>query len=509
MSLTAARCCLSGNPEQATREDALGPRPVAEPRQLTTFLANPQIKSTSVLTCWLSHRSASTRERLTDSSSALPARELSVCQIYFMLPWGPYWLFADNRDIIYRDTLCQIGDLGAIARTSQGGVIAMEMEFNLQDYVDVILRHWKVVLIVFVAATVTATLASFVQPSVYEATVTLMEESYEFYDAPRLSSLDRTVVKLYSTLALTEAVEDKVVEALEPSLSPAETVPGTLMSAVTVREDKDNPSVFRISARADDPDKAVQIANTWTEQYLQVISNLEAPWTSELQIVQQNLESAEEALATFRQETGVRLIGNPGGDDAYIIYGVRGVELERKLLLLAEHRQARDNLLLLLERAEEAKEANDGIEDLPLQLLNVPVIVDRGQLSIEFVREQGDLDTLIRSLEAEEEIVSEVIDELIPEVEELQGQLSHDASEFESLTAERDRARGAYTAVTNEVQEAQLFETRTEILSRATRAKSVGPNQKSTIMIGAALGLVGGVLAAFAVQYLPGIRKRA
>lgn len=385
----------------------------------------------------------------------------------------------------------------------------MEMEFNLQDYVAVILRHWKVVLIVFLAATATATLASFLQPSVYEASVTLAEKSYEFLDAPRLESLDKTVVKLYSTLALTEAVENKVVEALEPTLSPAETIPGTLMGMVTVRGDRDNPSLFQIKARADDPDKAVQIANTWTEQYLQVISNVEPPWTFQLQIVQQNLEAAEEALATFRQETGVRLIGDPGGDEAYIIYGLRGMELETKLLILAEHRQARDNLLFLLERAQEAKEADYGIDDLPLQLLNVPVIVDRGQLSAELVREQGDLDTLIGSLHAEEEIVSEVIDELIPEVEQLQEQLSQDASEFERLTAERNLARGAYNAVTNEVQEAQLFETRTEILSTATRAKFVGPNRKLNIMLGAALGLVGGVLAAFAAQYFRGVRKRA
>jgi uncharacterized protein involved in exopolysaccharide biosynthesis len=71
----------------------------------------------------------------------------------------------------------------------------VEMEISLQDYVDVILRHWPVVLAVFLVATVVATAVSFLQPSIYEASTTLVEESYEYLDTPRLSSRDRTVIK--------------------------------------------------------------------------------------------------------------------------------------------------------------------------------------------------------------------------------------------------------------------------------------------------------------------------
>jgi capsular polysaccharide biosynthesis protein len=382
-------------------------------------------------------------------------------------------------------------------------MIAMETEIDLQDYIDVILKRWKVVLVVFLAATVMATVASFLQPSTYEATVTLMEGTYEFLDTPRLTSLDRTVVKLYPTLARTEAVANRVIEALGSELSPAD-----LLSMVTVREDNDNPVLFRIKVEADDPDKAVEIANTWAEQYLQVVGSPEVSWSSQLEVVEQNLESAEEALAAFQQETGLGLVRAPGGDEAYIVLGLRGVELERKLHLLAEHHQARDNLRLLLQGTQQTSEASDGIEDLPLQLLNVPVIIDRGQLSAQFIREQEDLDNVISLLEAEEEIISKVVDELSLEVERLQGELVQDSLEHERLVRAADLAEGAYTALTNEMQQAQLFQNRTQILSEATKAKLVGPDRKLNIAVGAALGLAGGVLAAFAIQYFQRIRER-
>jgi uncharacterized protein involved in exopolysaccharide biosynthesis len=393
----------------------------------------------------------------------------------------------------------------------------MEMEINLQDYVSIVLRRWKLVLVVFLAATVVAVVASSLQPAVYEATVTLIEQSYEFWDVPRLAPLDRIVVKLYPTLARTEAVEDRVAEALESSLSPAERIPGALLSMVTVREDRDNEALFQIKAQANDSDKAVQIANSWAEQYLQLVGGLEADpssqeahWGSQLvEAAEQELESVEEELTTFRQETGLGLAWDLGGDEAFIVFGARGLELERKLLLLAEHRHAQDKLLLLLQRARQARQDGAGIEDLPLQLLNAPVIVDRGQLSIELVREQEDLDSLIALLQTEEELISEVVDELAPEVQQMQEELAEDKLQLERLSRARGIAEGAYRALTNEVQEAQLYQSRTQILSRATRSKLVGPNRRLNIMLGAALGLAGGVLAAFAAHYFQRIRKRA
>jgi len=218
-------------------------------------------------------------------------------------------------------------------------------------------------------------------------------------------------------------------------------------------------------------------------------------------------------LTAFEQETGLMFVEYPRGSEEFtlqfMIFGARGAELERKLDLLSQHQEARDSLLILLQRAQQAKRAGDTTDDLPLQLLSVPAIVERGQLSVEAVRELGDLDTAILALQGEEQILSYVIDELASDAEQLQQELARDKLELERLTRARDLAEGAYTALTNEVQESQLFQSRTHILSPATRAKFTGSSPLAGIALGAALGLAGGILAAFAMQYFEEIRKRA
>lgn len=385
----------------------------------------------------------------------------------------------------------------------------MEMELDLQYQIDVVLKHWKAVLVVFLAATIVAAAVSFMQDPTYQATTTLVEHSYEYLDVPRLISMDRTVAKLYPSLVRTETVENKVIAALGSSLSPQEKAPGALKRTVTLREDKDNPSVFRLQVQANDPSKATLIANTWAEQYVETVGILDPGWSTQLETVQQDLESTEEQLTAFRQETGLGLVEYPTDDLVLSLFGARVLELENKSGQLAVHRQASDNLLLLIEKAQLAADTGGGVEDLPLQLLNTPPIVDRGQLSVELLKEQEDLHTVVGLLDTEEQIISDVVDDLSLGVEQLQEELGQDQLELERLVRARDLAEGAYTALTNKVRESQLFRTRTEILSPATKATLVGPDSKLNVIVGAALGLAGGVLAAFALEYFEQTRKRA
>lgn len=383
----------------------------------------------------------------------------------------------------------------------------MESELSVQYYLAVVLRQWKVVVVVFVIATLAAAGASFVQQPSYRATVTLVEQTYEFFDAPRLASLDRTAVKLYPALARTAAVEERVIEAIGSSLSPAEMTPGALMSAVTVHEDRDNPALFRIRVVSNSPQKAALIANTWAEQHIEEANSFQLAWNSELEAIEQGLGDAEAALTAFRQETGLGLVEEMSGDQVFAVLGPSGVRLSKKVELLAEHQQARDNLSLLIESAILLQDTGGSIDDLPLQLLSSRAISERGYVSAELIKAQESLDEVAKLLESENEIISAVIGQLDAEVEALQDELAQDQLELERLIRERDLAESAYKALKDQIRETALFQAHTSILSRATGAGLLGPDPKLNIILGAALGLAAGVAGAFAAQYFQGMRK--
>ncbi|HEM62308.1 MAG TPA: hypothetical protein ENO24_08455 [Chloroflexi bacterium] len=384
----------------------------------------------------------------------------------------------------------------------------MDFDLDLGYYVRVVVRHWKAVVVVFVVATVVAAVVSFFQEPTYQATVTLTEQSFEFYDEPRLVSLDRTVIKLYPTMARTEAVEARVIEAVDASLSLEEKTPGVLLSKVAVREDKDNPAIFRISVEAANPQKAVLIANTWAEEYLDEVASYQVNWDPQLLAAEAALEAAEDELRDFRAQTGLIVVEESDGETVVATMGSRGAELEKMLDSLAEHRLASDYLRLLVESARLARDTGGEVEDLPLHLLNTSVISQRGLVTEEAVGGLSSMDSIIRVLESEAELIEAAEGQLTRGVEELQQDLAEDQLESERLTRARDLAENAYKAVVKEMQEASLFQTKTEILSRATRAKSVGSHPLLNVILGAALGLAGGVLAAFALQYAEQARNR-
>ncbi|HJX37379.1 MAG TPA: Wzz/FepE/Etk N-terminal domain-containing protein, partial [Anaerolineae bacterium] len=398
---------------------------------------------------------------------------------------------------------------GQRQQTACGEVTTMDSELDAGYYLDVVLRQWKAVLVVFVVATLAAAVVSFIQKPTYQATVTMTEQSFEFFDVPRVATLDKTVVKLYPTLARTEAVEAKVIEALGPILSLTEKTPGVLMSKLTLRADKDNPAIFRIIVEIDTPEKATTVANTWAEQYMDEVATFQMVWSSQLQAVEQGLQSAEDALSTFREETGLGLVEEPGGDNTFAVLGPRGVQWEKKVDLLAEHQLASDNLRLLIESARLARTSGRSIQDLPLQLLDTPAITQRGVISVEGATRQQSLDSVIQLLESEQEVIDGAKAQLSTEVNALQQELAQDQLELERLTRDRDLAESAYKAMANELEEIRLFQTNTQILSRATGAKLVSPDPRLSVVLGAALGLAGGVAAAFALQYVQDARKQS
>jgi uncharacterized protein involved in exopolysaccharide biosynthesis len=395
--------------------------------------------------------------------------------------------------------------------------MTLEMEINLEDYINVILKWWKVIIAVLLGALVVSAIVSFWQPSTYEASVTMFEPSYLVITGERIESTPKTQ-KLYTSLVKSSALEAQVVEVLGPMLSSTENTSGALLSTVTVVADKDNPALFEIKVQANDPDKAVEIANTWASEYIEMFNELNTGSETELgfireqlAIAESDLESAEETLRDFEQESGLGIAPNQeyglaiGSDtrDPYAWYGARGKELEAKSALLAAHLVAQDNLLLLLDLAEEAKETGGEIDNLPLQLLDVQPIVARGQLSAEVIMEGlEDLDTIIDLLRAEEESLANVIDALSAEVEELHTGLMQDKYEYLGLDQARTALLERIAMLSRKALELELQTTGMRIIKPAVAVLVVSPSPWLNVIVAGVFGLLMGVVLAFALEYL-------
>jgi len=176
----------------------------------------------------------------------------------------------------------------------------VEEEIDLREYLDVIIKRWKWIVAATVVAVVTAAIVSFflIAP-VYEATATLLVT-----ESPLIPRSLET--KVMEPLLNSTEVEAQVVEALQNVLSPSEQEPGSLVTRIKVVQEEGGKSrVFRVSARASDPQKAAQIASTWAEVGAEVLREAQVPTDEELKIAEQGLRAAEQALWEFAEANGL------------------------------------------------------------------------------------------------------------------------------------------------------------------------------------------------------------
>lgn len=376
----------------------------------------------------------------------------------------------------------------------------MEEEIVIKDYLELLRRRWRIILLLFLVTVAAAIAVTLLQAPVYEARVRLTEHSYTLFLTNQLESLDEErrgwPIKMYSDHVKSRAVEQRVIERLASILSPVEKSPGVLRRRVRLVTMEDDEAIFDIVVTDSDPDKAVQIANAWAEEYVAWIKESSPDFRGEVELVsqllndaQERLDAAEEALADFQRETGMGIVGR---------------ELEQEVLLLASHRVAQDNLSLLIQSAEEIKRTGGKVSDLPLELLSVEEIANRGQLSIKQIAEQGeDIDAVIALLKAEEEIISHVAEALSAQVRDLEAELASQGLQFKRLQRQRDAALEIYTAFSHKLEELRIRQATVGILREATASQqTVGLGKTLSIGGGVLLGVFIGIGGAFLLDYL-------
>ena len=420
----------------------------------------------------------------------------------------------------------------------------METEGELQEYINVLFKHWKLVLGITAITVTMAAAFALLRPPLYEAKVTfeIIKPRYYLEFEPRFRSVEVSEIpyQVYTALLKDPRLEKRVLDALGKTTTYSDLSIKTLDGMATISFGSE-PSIFYLKVRSNDAKEAAQIANIWAELYVQRVREIYGLPGEEnhvyelLEAAERNLESKEGALKEFRQKTGLDLLESayPGGApsagqtrpmDIHGQFGILGKTLEIKLQTLADYQSARDGIRLMLQEAEKLQEAvsrdkmspSIAIYSLMMDFFSTGIMNSRADIALSGSQIGGqspqDLETFIAALQIKETALSTAMEQLSEEILQLQGELAEKRQELDHLRRERDIAEEVYIILARKAEEskiaAQAEGERVRIASLAVEpSKPVDRRRGIKVSVAGILGLVIGVLGAFLMERLGKIRE--
>jgi len=418
----------------------------------------------------------------------------------------------------------------------------MEEEIDLREYIYVIIRRWKWVAGVTLAAVVTAAIVSFLllEP-VYEAKagVIIVKSRSEVVFEPKYLTLTEEELgsvgidvnarrKALEALVKSSSVASEVIAELGSTLEPEERDVHTLLEMVETEADGD---LIGIKVRGEDPQKIMAIANAWGEDYEKYVNELyggttQSPANIQAQVAEaeSSYQEAEEALAKFTGDNQIDTLTQEIGarQNTLTDYYTTKQQLDR---LIADASALREQ-----SRQETASSPTGTGNNLSIMLLQASAftLLSPGlpvQLQLAFDETAGmegsveeqvqDLDALLSILETRREEVQSLIVEgtLQQEVLQLQEQLEREQARKQELTSARDLAWETYDTLARKEAEvgvaSQVTDTEVRFAVPAVEPKDpVAPKKMLNIAIAGVLGLMVGVFGAFFIEFLEGGEKQ-
>jgi uncharacterized protein involved in exopolysaccharide biosynthesis len=398
----------------------------------------------------------------------------------------------------------------------------MEEEIDLRAYILVLLKYWKWILGITVAAAAVALAVSFLLPPTYEATalVAIKAPLYVMNFDPRFlpNQPPQPAYKAYLDLA----EGDEVLEALFSRLNPRPAEIKTLRDLremVKARAGTD-PSVVRLTVRARDPQEAARIANLWAEIFVTHANRIYGASDKELQQLegqlaqaQAALEAAEQALIEFQARNQASILearlDSLKSDQAHYLADQRAITY-----ILQDIQALREQLAR--QPGERPASLADDLTALFLQIkafnaqASAPIQLQVNSAESLSNRSIGEtmalLNDIARALEAKSVEIKQRLEELQPQILSLQRQLQEIYTESDRLTRQRDLAKETYTALARKVQETRIAvqgaQRTVELGSQAAVPEEpVSPRKLLNTAVAGTLGLMLSTMGAFAAEW--------
>ena len=397
----------------------------------------------------------------------------------------------------------------------------MDEESEVERMMSFLIRHWKWIAGWTMLAAVAALIISLIVPPQYEATalIAAAHQRYQLQFDPRIPTVPDAQTpqptRALPELAMADSVLNGVIGQLHGQLTPDDRTLANFERRLSARAGAD-PSLIRLSARSEDPQQAQTIANTWAKDYVAYVNDLyqqaasdEAFFVTQTAEARSTLETAEQALIDYQGR-------NPGA--------VIDAQLASKQAALTNYLSNNRTITLIIQDARSLQQQlarqkpdsstalADELAALYLQVdaLNsqttVPIqlqIGGSGPLATRTTSEQASLlGTLVDVLQEKSKEIDQQITALGPDILALQQQQQQAQVELDRLTRDRDVARDTFQALARKLDEVKVGTREdtgpVQLASEAALpTEPIGPRKAVNTLLGAIIGLVLGIGAAY------------
>ncbi len=391
----------------------------------------------------------------------------------------------------------------------------MDETIDLRPYVEAILRRWWVILGAVLAGILVAVLLQYTQNS-YQATalVAVTEPTQQLqFDARITNSVDmNALLPAYPELALSdEVLTILLAQATELSADEIAYLP-QLADMLDATKGAD-PRLVRLTAHADSPQLAADLANAWAETFVTFVEAIHQVsggdvefFTTQLAETNAQLEAAERALVDFQSGSRMGIVDN----ELLSLTTLQATYLgdQRRLNLALEDIRA-------LRRRIEAGEGDiitwaDQLTALMLQIrvyeTVAPTPESAGAVQLQ-LNSQQDLTTSQRTAQlrlldelaqSAEQSLSEIdvkLLELEAPIFALQREKQDIFHQFEKLVRNRDVAKETYLTLARKIDEVRIQSEDTDsgVKTISLAAVPLKP-QRANIFITAAMASLAGLL---------------
>lgn len=401
----------------------------------------------------------------------------------------------------------------------------MDTEIDLRAYVSILLRRWKWIVGLTLVAGLGAFVVSALQPATYQASAVVLvtQPRYQMQFDPRFETANgwQPAYRAFPTLATSDGILLEVVDRYVPTAqAQIDNWQLSVLAKMVEAFSGGDPSLVVLSVESLSPQDATAIANVWadvlTEQGNELYGGSDKDvdfFEEQLALAGQALDASDSELVAFEAHNqssiiSAQLASHQQGQADYLrdqrtiasivqdIQGLRDQLAERPSGQAASPADSLTALLLQIK-------AFNAQAETPIQLQ----IDSTEALSTKTLEEQAAfLDDLVTTLQARSVEIDRQLIQLEPKILALQQALQETRVEQEGLVRSRDLARETYMTLARKLDEARIAaqeENGTLQVGSyaAVPVEPVGPRRLFNSAVAALLGLMVGILTAFAVEF--------